>query len=122
MNTILPRPPIPADFDEQVYARIWLSQLPLATAANDFDTPVLSGATSSRLWLLNCILVAMAIALGLWLASRPHIVTVSYVPDVRSAHTDLTNLPPISISQDMRWNSLTSTTKRAKKLVGRAGY
>lgn len=122
MKTILPRPPIPEDFDTQVFTRLWLRSLPIAPAPHDFDDKVVMQPYKSRLWILNSLLLAMAVALGLWLATRHHIVTVIAAPDVRTVHVDLYNIPPAPITEDMRWKQPRTSTTKPKKLVGRAGY
>lgn len=122
MKTILPRPPIPEDFDSQVFTRLWLGSLPTATAPHDFDDKVVAQPHKSRLWILNSLLLAMAVALGLWLATRQHVVTVIAAPDVRTTQLDLYNIPPAPIAEDMRWKQPPTSKAKPKKLVGRAGY
>lgn len=121
MNSILPIPPVPEDFNQQVMLRAWLAELPAAPVPDNFDAGVVKRTGHGNLWVINSILLAVAIGLGVWLAMAPKVVAVVHVPDVRGSYVDLTRLPPAPHTEHPAINRR-PVRKSARQLFGRAGY
>lgn len=120
MNPNLPTPPIPENFTEQVLMRIWLAELPQPTPPDGFDKRILVKPNGKNLWILNGIILAVAVAFGLWMAARSSSVRIAHVPDIRATTINLYNLPPASITNHPAPPPVKHRPK--KMLVGRAGY